>query len=612
MCNLHKYHSMRSGGTIHDPLHGNVTISHLEALLIKTREVQRLRRIQQLGLADIVFPGANHTRYEHSIGTMHVANLIARALGLDDLEIRKVRIAGLLHDVGHSAFSHSVEGVLTRNPAYAPKIDGERFDNHEKFTNYIIKNNFPKYDPILESIESEFGLDANEFFLEIAAIATGQMDNVQKPYLAQIVSGDIDADRIDFLLRDSYHTGVSLGLIDIEQLVGSLTLHNDRMVLGGSDSYKEDMALAAAESMLIARSHHYSAIIHNPVTQSVRAMLLKALEDTLENIHEKPSIILSVSEFFTTFNDGDLLNFIKQEGPASAHDMLQRIREGRICDTFSRFNQKTLQPGIRMALSTIARNGVAKKMFEREMARRFTEKYGIPVLIDLSVAKGVPKSTRILRRDYEHFLYDESALANGLVRAISRQISLCIFASRHYQKDKNASNDILNLIKELSPDLLRFIRNEKYLNIEGLMLIFYGLYSLFSEDDGIKVRIPRIRNITCIYKLVRQLAQSNTVKNLLDYRFHERYDFPYSDKLFEDIQILVAMGLVDEDLRYYDKNGHWTQRYEYVLTNEGVKYGKSMTGFYKKEMKHITDYLVKNKHSIPRDMVDIHINRYNR
>ena len=82
--------------------------------------------------------------------------------------------------------------------------------------------------------------------------------------------------------------------------------------------------------------------------------------------------------------------------------------------------------------------------------------------------------------------------------------------------------------------------------------------------------------------------------------------------MFEDIQILVAMGLVDEDLRYYDKNGHWTQRYEYVLTNEGVEYGKSIAGFYKKEMKLITDYLVKNKHGIPRDMVDININRYNR
>jgi HD superfamily phosphohydrolase/uncharacterized protein YwgA len=610
---MHQLHSMQSGGTIHDPLHGHIPISHLESLLINTREVQRLRRIQQLGLADISFPGANHTRYEHSIGTMHVGNIIARELELDDLDVQKVRVAGLLHDVGHSAFSHSVEGVLARNPGYVPEIEGERFYTHEKFTSYIIKNNFPKYDEVAAIIESKFGIDANYFFKDISAIATGDLDKVKKPYLSQIISGDIDADRIDFLLRDSYHTGVSLGLIDVEQLVSSLKLHNDRLVLGGVDSYSEDMALAAAESMLIARSHHYSAIIHNPVTQSVRAMLLKALENTLENINDKTKITLSVSEFFTTFNDGDLLNFIKQEGPPSASLMLQHIREGRICNTLGRFNQKTLEPEVRMALSTIARYGVAKKMFEGEMARRFTESYGIPVLIDLSVARGVPKSTRILRGEEEHFMYDESALANGLVRAISRQISLCIFTSHQDQKDQNASpQDILGLIKELSPDLLRFIRNEKYLNIEGVMLIFYCLHNQFSENDGTKVKIPRIRNITCIYRLVRQLAQVDHLKNLLDYRFHKRYDFPYSDQLFEDIQILVAMGLVDEDLRYYDKNGHWTQRYEYVLTNEGMEYGKSIAGFYKKEMKNITDYLVKNKHSIPRDMVDIPVKRYNR
>lgn len=602
---------MKSGGTIHDPLHGHIPLSHLEAQLINTREVQRLRRIQQLGLADIAFPGANHTRYEHSIGTMHMANMIALALGLEDMEVQMVRTAGLLHDVGHSAFSHSVESVLARNPAFVPQIEGKRFYNHETFTSHIIKNNFPRYNDIAETIESEIGMNANDFFKEISAMATGELDNVRKTYLSQIVSGDIDADRIDFLMRDSYHTGVSLGLIDVEQLVSSFTLHNGRLVLGGGDSYGEDMALAAAESMLIARSHHYSAIIHNPITQSVRAMLLRALEETLEKKTDISGIMHNVSQFFTTFNDGDLLNFIQQEGPPSASLMLQQIREGRICSTIGRFTQKTLEPEVRMALSTIARYGVAKKMFEREMARRFTESYQIPVLIDLSVARGVPKSTRILRGEDEYFLYDESALANGLVRGISRQISLCIFTSCQKGLDA-APREILNLIKELSPDLLRFIRNEKYLNIEGVMLIFYCLHTLFAEDNGTKVKIPRIRNITCIYRIVRQLAQFENTKNLLDYRFHTRYDFPYSDQLFEDIQILVAMGLVDEDLRYYDKSGQWTQRYEYVLTRAGVEYGKSIARFYKKEMKQITVYLLENKHAVPRDMVDIHTRRYDR
>ena len=603
---------MQPAGNIHDPLHGHIPISHLESLLIGTREMQRLRRIQQLGLADIAFPGANHTRYEHSIGAMYVANLIARTLGLDENEVQKVRVAALLHDVGHSAFSHSVEAVLARNPDYMPVINGIRFSSHETFTAHIITNNFPMYDSIAGEVISLFGVDANLFFKEISAMATGDVENSGKPYLSQIVSGDIDADRIDFLMRDSYHTGVSLGLIDVEQIVGSLTMDQNRIVLGGTDSYGEDMAIAAAESMLIARSHHYSAIIHNPVTQSVRAMLLRALEDTLDTMEDRTAIVLSLSEFFTIFNDGDLLDFIRQQGPPSARDMLQRIREGRICNTAVRFNQKTLKPSIRMALSTIARYGAAKKMFERELAKRFSRHYDIPVLIDLSVAKGVPKGTRILRGGEEHFLYDESALANGLVRSISRQISLCVFSGIKPGELEVISGDILATIEELSPDLLRFIRNEKYLNIEGVMLLFYCLHNMFSKEDGTRLLIPRIRNITCLYELVRHLGQQERLGNLLDYRFHDRYGFPYSDCLFEDIQKLTAMGLVDEDLRYYDMNGHWSQRYEYVLSSEGVEYGKSIARYYPKDMKQISDYLDRHKHEIPRDMVYIDSERYNR
>ncbi len=603
---------MQLGATVHDPLHGHVHISRLESMLTSTREMQRLRRIQQLGLADIAFPGANHTRYEHSIGTMQVANMMGHALGLEERDIQKVRVAALLHDVGHSAFSHSVEAVLARNPAYMPVIEGERFSSHEMFTNYIIKHNFPKYDNIANEVTAVFDTDVHEFFSEISDMATGNIERSLKPYLSQIVSGDIDADRIDFLVRDSYHTGVSLGLIDVEQIVDSLTLHGDRVVLGGHDSYSEDMALAAAESMLIARSHHYSAIIHNPVTQSVRAMLLRALEDTLGGMEEQHEVVLAVSEFFTIFNDGDLLEFIRQHGPTSANNLLQRIREGRICRTALRFNQQSLKPGVRMALSTIARYGAAKQMFEHELSRRLTQHYGVPVLIDLSVAKGVPKSTRIIKGDDEHFLYDESALANGLVRLISRQISLCIFSNDVKAEQKMDAGEILERIEELSPDLLRYIRNEKYLNIEGVMLVFYCLHNLFSQKDELKVLIPRIRNISCMYQLVEGFAKNKRLENLLDYRFHDRYGFPYSDSLFEDIQKLVAMGLVDEDLRYYDKNGHWAQRYEYVLTAEGVKYGENIAQYYQKEMEHITDYLTRHKHGIPRDMVCINNVRYYR
>ncbi len=591
--------------SIIDPIYGRVEITGLEHLIINTPEMARLRRIQQLGLADLAFPGANHTRFEHSVGTLFIADKIAKALGLSDEIIMKVRIAALLHDVGHCAFSHVVESVLKRNPLYQPVINGKNFLNHEMFTKYIITNSFHTKPEIAAYADAPF-------FEEIASMATGDVDAVPKPYLAQIISNDIDADRIDFLLRDSYHTGVSLGLVDLDQIIGSMTLHNGRVILGGSQSYDEDMALTAAESMLIARAHHYSAIIHNPKTQGARVMLLHALEKAL-GLYEKSGndVRSTMAKFFTLYIDSDLLNFIESNGDENSRKLVSNLRNGYICNAVARFTHKNLNPLTRMALSTIARNGVARKMFEDELAKRFAKKYGASVLIDLDIASGIPKSTRVKCGEEEGFFYDESALANGLVRAISRQISLCVFSRKEDDSTlSQASHDFLLGIEGLSPKLLHFIRNENNLSIEGLLLIFFCAHRLFSKEEEGKIIMPRLRNINLIYRLVGEFEKMDRLRNLFEYRFHNRYGFPYSDKLFEDIQLLVAMGMVDEDLRYFEKKGRWQQRYEYALTSDGLEYAGLIAPSYQNDLKIIENYLAINKHSIPRDMVSIAKNRY--
>ncbi len=593
--------------SIIDPIYGHVRITELEQLIINTPEMARLRRIQQLGLADLAFPGANHTRFEHSVGTLFIADKMAKALGLDEEEIVKVRIAALLHDIGHCAFSHVVESVLKRNPAYQPVINGRNFVSHEMFTKYIISNSFHTKPEIAECVG-----DAKSFFEEIAHMATGDADAVSKPYLAQIISNDIDADRIDFLLRDSYHAGVELGLVDLDQIIGSLFLSNSRIILGGSLSYDEDMALTAAESMLIARAHHYSAIIHNPKTQGARVMLLHALENALKRYETSGNDVkMLMSSFFISYIDSDLLNVIEANGDSGAKKLISNIRNGCICSAVARFTHKNLNPKTRMALSTIARNGVARKMFEEGLAKRFAEKYGASVLVDLDVASGIPKSTRIKIGEDEGFLYDESALANGLVRAISRQISLCVFSKNGDNSTlSQSSNDFLLGIESLSPKLLNFIRNETNLPIEGLLLIFYSAHRMFSKEAEGRITMPRLRNIAKIYRLVGELGREDKLRNLFDYRFHNRYGFPYSDRLFEDIQLLVAMGMVDEDLRYFEKKGRWQQRYEYVLTSDGLDYAELIAPAYQNELRIIENYLTINKHSIPRDIVSIAKDRY--
>lgn len=550
-----------------------------------SRPMQRLRGIKQLGLVDAVYPGANHTRLEHSLGTMHIAGRIAFHLGLDPGEVVKVRAAGLLHDVGHAAFSHAVEGVLSRNPEIQPVIRDKQIFKHEEFTKEVISSH-PFGDAVSE-VEEEFG-DADGFFQDVSLIALGK-----KAPLGQVISGDLDADRIDFLLRDSHHAGVDLGLIDVNQIIQALAVSKGRIVLAGCDDYRSEMSVTAAESMLISRAHHYNALIHNPQVQSLRAMLLSALESALDEMEPEEArsrIVL----FFREYTDADLWRFIWDNGDDGARDLMERIRFGKSYPLRARFDQRLLSPGARMALSTVSRVGRVRKIFEDGLRKR----YG--ALVYISVGSGVPKS---IRTERDGFLYDESSLAAGLVKSLTRQISISFFSELPVEAS-------MEEVKDQAIRLLHFIRSESYLPIEGILILFYALHRILSEAFGERILVPRIRNITWIYRTIRGLKEQDGLSGLYYYSFHQDYGFPYSEKLFEDLQVLVATGMVYQDQRHYEMKGRWLQRYEYMLTPEGLSYAEVVVKSYEKEAEHVERLLRQEKHTIPYDKVSLQLRRY--
>ena len=480
--------------TLRDPVHGAIQIDELERHLILSRPVQRLKGIKQLGLVETVYPGASHSRFEHSLGTMYMAGRMAEHLGLSEEEVRKVRLAGLLHDLGHSALSHAVEGVLSRNPDIQPTLAGRRVSRHEEFTRQIIAAH-PFGEEALQVAKRDFG-NADELFREVADIASGA-----RAPLGQIIVGDLDADRIDFLLRDSHHSGVSLGLVDTDQILQALTISNGRIVLAGEGDYRAEMSQTAAESMLIARAHHYNALIYHPTVQSIRAMLLAALERALSRMdadEAKSSIVL----FFREYTDPDLLDFIRQRGDDTSRDLLARIKYGREFPLAARFDHRSLSPDIRMALSTVSRHGRMRKLFEDALGK----KYG--ALVDVTVGSGVPRS---MRTEANGFLYDESALAAGLVKSLTRQIAISFFSDDRPEIS-------LSEVRSQALRLLSFIRSESYLPIDGLLLLFYTLHQMLSETYGQKILVPRIRNITWLYRTGGQDKGSGPGRPLRPFR----------------------------------------------------------------------------------------------
>ena len=194
-----------------DPVHGLVKLTDLEVKIIDQLPFQRLRGIRQLAMAHLVYPGALHTRFDHSIGTLHAASrILDRVAAPEHLcydDIVNVRLAALLHDIGHGPFSHVSEYLLESHNTVEPSGPMEKI--HEKLTVDIIN-----YEPSIACLLEDSRRDA------ISNIIRG---SGRRDIRRDIVSSDLDADKIDYLSRDAYFTGVKYGVFDLEKIYESLS-----------------------------------------------------------------------------------------------------------------------------------------------------------------------------------------------------------------------------------------------------------------------------------------------------------------------------------------------------------------------------------------------------
>jgi putative nucleotidyltransferase with HDIG domain len=244
---------------IRDALHGTVQLSSLEERLLDTQQMQRLRGIRQLSMAYLVYPGANHTRFEHSIGTLYLAGRICKEIGLDEDIAQQVKAAALLHDIGHCAFSHEGESVVSRFLGSHEKI-GEEIITHGDVADILSENYSPS-----------------------------RIARLPKSQLGDIISSDIGADRMDYLLRDSHYTGVAYGVIDSDWLCSSFALSGRKLFLS-------ERGLAAAESLLVARFTMFSSVYFHKTVRIASRMLKQAMSKAIQDGTIEPQHALLLSD----------------------------------------------------------------------------------------------------------------------------------------------------------------------------------------------------------------------------------------------------------------------------------------------------------------------------
>lgn len=273
--------------TFRDPVHGFIGFNELEWDIINSSAFQRLRRIRQLAWTDYVYPGAMHTRFEHSMGVCHVASRLFDAIIKRDLEILKsdykfmdsginrqrqiIRLAALMHDLGHGPFSHAAEEV------FPEKERGEKYV-HEEYSAAIAKD-------MLGSLVKNHPYNQHNYGItidNITDIFSPESKESASVLWKELISGQMDADRMDYLLRDSYHAGVSYGRYDLDRVIDTLCLCEDSEIGGHLIGVKED-GIHAVEGLLIARFMMFTQVYFH----KTRVIFDYHYEEALKRILEK-------------------------------------------------------------------------------------------------------------------------------------------------------------------------------------------------------------------------------------------------------------------------------------------------------------------------------------
>ncbi len=314
---------------IADPVHGTVGLSKFETGILDTAAFQRLRSIKQLGLAHYVYPGADFSRFSHSVGVLHVTGKFLSALEATGQKIQKkvyraCRAAALVHDIGHYPFSHTWEQVAEnhyKSQVLEPKgasdvigasgLNTDLFWKHERVAKELLL-----YDPALKPLLEKAKVDVDEL--------ASYFNREQPGPLANLVSSDLDADRVDYLLRTALHTGLPYGAVDLPYLITQLRLDKDGSVC------LDPRALRTADHLILCRffdrqqvAHHKSATAFELLLKDVIASLLLLPDSAVATSPKDVTTRIKNGEWYE-FTDSFVMTQIVKLGRESGDELVRQ------------------------------------------------------------------------------------------------------------------------------------------------------------------------------------------------------------------------------------------------------------------------------------------------
>jgi uncharacterized protein len=339
--------------SIFDPVHGPISFEDAALALIGTPEFQRLWGIRQTGFAHLVFPGANHTRLEHSLGAYWVAEQMSGRLGLAPGEARRVALGALLHDLGHGPFSHTLDAPMV-------EVLGRP---HETLSRERIEGTDPDWPAgsvTIPRVLERFGVEPRS----VANLIDPSHPGREPRLLRAILHGAIDADRIDYLQRDAYYTGVAHGAIDAVRLLDTMRPVRGHILFA-------EKGRSAVEGFLVGRALMYSSVYFHKTVRAAEMMAQAAVE-------RLPGYPTAARDLFRA-SDGELLVRLRDAGGVSA-ELARGLTERRLYKRA--FGWRTVPGASRTRWRRLLADPPARRVLEDEAARAVGAPSGA-VLFDL-------------------------------------------------------------------------------------------------------------------------------------------------------------------------------------------------------------------------------------
>ncbi len=381
---------------IQDPVHGSMRVDGMFLDLIQTPEMQRLYGIKQLGPTYLVYPGANHTRFEHSMGAFHTAKRMAGAIGLPGEDKLILKAAALLHDVGHGPYSHTLENIYE-------EIFGI---DHQKTGIKVITG---RYDMLGGEDRKSFGGERVHEILEKKGLDPGRVAELlnrfpgKKKYLGQMIHGGIDVDKIDYLLRDAHYTGAVHGVIDLPRLLEVLEIHEGELVVNRK-------GITSIEEMLIGRSLMFLSVYLHKTVRIIENMMGKAVESVADELGD-----------FQRMSDSEFMQFLLgHEGYAG--EIAGMIKYRRLFKIAYSLSAKETTGKQEESLKSIGESMKSRSDFEDEIC----SKAGIPqghALVD------IPGRDNSLSRELGNFSEKVRIIDHGRINSLDKYTPITGFLS---------------------------------------------------------------------------------------------------------------------------------------------------------------------------------------